>query len=206
MGVVAHYCWLASWICPWGQAASAESFEVLVIARVPQGLELLRLLRSYERSSNDSYGRLEAAGAFATISGIMVIVPIFSFAFGGLISDLIGWKGMMFGIFAGRFPALNWVFLPDTNPRPIPQIRLGSLAKDHLILVANPMSLTFMLSSSFCVGIFYDDWICSIWISENCCRQHSNWFLVCVDSMDTLWGIDYKKLCSPHWNRDDIAD
>ena len=114
------------------------------------------MLRSYERSSNDSYGRLEAAGAFATISGIMVIVPIFSFAFGGLISDLIGWKGIMFGIFfAGLIPlALNLVFLPDTNPRPIPQIRLGSLAKDHLILVANPMSLTFMLSSSFCVGIF----------------------------------------------------
>ena len=83
-----------------------------MIARVPQGLELLRLLRSYERSSNDSYGRLEAAGAFATISGIMVIVPIFSFAFGGLISDLIGWKGIMFGIFfAGLIPlALNSLF------------------------------------------------------------------------------------------------
>ena len=114
------------------------------------------MLRSYERSSNDSYGRLEAAGAFATISGIMVIVPIFSFAFGGLISDLIGWKGIMFGIFfAGLIPlALNLVFLPETNLRPIPQIRLGSLAKDHLILVTNLMSLTFMLSSSFCVGIF----------------------------------------------------
>ena len=75
----------------------------------PQGIQLLAATRSVSWSTmgtrlngeeianaasiasiiraiiNDSYGRLEAAGAFATISGIMVIVPIFSFAFGGLI-------------------------------------------------------------------------------------------------------------------------
>jgi DHA1 family bicyclomycin/chloramphenicol resistance-like MFS transporter len=100
---------------------------------------------------------LEAAGAFATISGIMVIVPIFSFAFGGLISDLIGWKGIMFGIFfAGLIPlALNFIFLPETNLRPIPQIRLGSLAHDHLSLMTNRVFLTFMIASSCSAGIFF---------------------------------------------------
>ena len=68
-----------------------------------------------------------------------MIVPIFSFAFGVLISDLIGWKGIVFGIFfAGLIPlALNLVFLPEINLRPIPQIRLVSLAQDHLSLMNN---------------------------------------------------------------------
>ena len=86
----------------------------------------------------------------------MVIVPIFSFAFGGLISDLIGWKGIMFGIFfAGLIPlALNLVFLPETNLRPIPQIRLGSLAQDYLILLTNPMFLTSCLLPHFALEFF----------------------------------------------------
>ena len=111
-------------------AASAESFEVLVIARVLQGIGAASIASIIRAIINDSYCRLEGASAFATISGIMVIVPIFSFAFGGLISDLIGWKGIMFGIFfAGLIPlVLNFIFLPETNLRPIPQIRLGSLA------------------------------------------------------------------------------
>lgn len=138
-------------------AASAESFEVLVIARVLQGLGAASIASIIRAIINDSYGRLEAAGAFATISGIMVIVPIFSFAFGGLISDLIGWKGIMFGIFfAGLIPlALNFIFLPETNLRPIPQIRLGSLAHDHLSLMTNRVFLTFMIASSCSAGIFF---------------------------------------------------
>ena len=138
-------------------AASAESFEVLVLARVLQGLGAASIASIIRAIINDSYGRLEAAGAFATISGIMVIVPIFSFAFGGLISDLIGWKGIMFGIFfAGLIPlALNFIFLPETNLRPISQIRLGSLAHDHLSLMTNRVFLTFMIASSCSAGIFF---------------------------------------------------
>ena len=138
-------------------AALAESFEVLVLARVLQGLGAASIASIIRAIINDSYGRLEAAGAFATISGIMVIVPIFSFAFGGLISDLIGWKGIMFGIFfAGLIPlALNFIFLPETNLRPISQIRLGSLAHDHLSLMTNRVFLTFMIASSCSAGIFF---------------------------------------------------
>ena len=39
---------------------------------------------------NDIYNRLEGASAFALMSMIMSIVPIISFVFGGLVSDLIG--------------------------------------------------------------------------------------------------------------------
>jgi DHA1 family bicyclomycin/chloramphenicol resistance-like MFS transporter len=138
-------------------ATLAESFEVLVLARVLQGLGAASIASIVRAIINDSYGRLEAASAFATISGIMVIVPICSFAFGGLISDLIGWKGIMFGIFfAGLIPlVLNLLFLPETNLRPIQKIQLGSLAQDYLILMKNRMFLTFMFASSFCVGIFF---------------------------------------------------
>ena len=191
-------------------AASAESFEVLVIARVLQGLGAASIASIIRAIINDSYGRLEAAGAFATISGIMVIVPIFSFAFGGLISDLIGWKGIMFGIFfAGLIPlALNLVFLPETNLRPIPQIRLGSLLQDHLILLTNPMFPTFMLASSFCVGIFFTMIGFVPFEYQRIGVDNTEiGFLVCVDSMWIHLGeFDYKKLCSPYWNREDVAD
>ena len=93
--------------------AYAQSIETLIAARLIQRLgggSIIFII-------NDSYERLEAAGAFALISGIMVVVPIFSFISGGLLGEMIGWQGTMFliGIAGGIAGILNYSYLHETN-------------------------------------------------------------------------------------------
>ena len=97
--------------------AYAPSIETLIAARVIQGLGGGSIISIIRAIINDSYERLEAAGAFALISGIMVVVPIFSFISGGLLGEMIGWQGTMFliGIAGDIAGILNYFYLHETN-------------------------------------------------------------------------------------------
>jgi DHA1 family bicyclomycin/chloramphenicol resistance-like MFS transporter len=137
--------------------AIAESFEVLILARVFQGMGAASIYSIVRAIINDSYGRVEGASALATITGIMMVAPIFSLASGGVITELIGWKGAMFVIFlAGLIPfALNLTLLPETNLYQIQKVNFDCLVKNHISIVANPLFLSFMFASSSCVGIWF---------------------------------------------------
>ena len=95
----------------------APSIETLIAARVIQGLGGGSIISIIRAIINDSYERLEAAGAFALISGIMVVVPIFSFISGDLLGEMIGWQETMFliGIAGGIAGILNYFYLHETN-------------------------------------------------------------------------------------------
>ena len=80
-------------------AGFSPSMEMLVSARIIQGLGAAAIVSIVRVIINDIYDRLEGASAFALMSMIMSTVPIISFVFGGLICDLIGWRGTMFLIF-----------------------------------------------------------------------------------------------------------
>ena len=93
--------------------AYAQSIETLIAARVIKRLgggSIISII-------NDSYERREAAGAFALIIGIIVVVPIFSFISGGLLGQMIGWQGTMFliGIAGDIAGILNYFYLHETN-------------------------------------------------------------------------------------------
>ena len=77
----------------------AESFETLIFARVFQGMGAASIYSIVRAIINDSFGREEGASALSTITGIMMLAPIFSLASGGVITEFIGWKGAMFLIF-----------------------------------------------------------------------------------------------------------
>jgi DHA1 family bicyclomycin/chloramphenicol resistance-like MFS transporter len=136
--------------------AVAPSLELLVLARVLQGLGAASIASIVRAIINDSYGRVEAAGAFATISGIMVVVPMMSFAFGGLINDWIGWRGIMAAIsLSGWIPLVLVLWrLPETHLNPLQNVRLKALAREHRELLSNRVFLAFMIASACNSGIF----------------------------------------------------
>ncbi len=138
-------------------AALAESFETLILARILQGLGAASVYSIIRAIINDSYGRLESASALALITGIMLVVPICSFAFGGLITDLVSWRGVMLGIFlAGLVPLiLNMILLPETHLQPLKRVELRTFIRDYLALMTNRPFLAFMLASACCVGIWF---------------------------------------------------
>ena len=72
-------------------AGFSQSMEMLVSARIIQGLGAAAIVSIVRVIINDIYDQLEGASAFALMSMIMSIVPIISSVFGGLICDLIGW-------------------------------------------------------------------------------------------------------------------
>ena len=135
----------------------AESFEILILARVFQGMGAASIYSIVRAIINDSYGCEEGASALSTITGIMMVAPIFSLASGGVITELIGWKGAMFLIsLAGLIPlSLNSILLPETNIQQIQRVNFNILVKNHLSILANPLFLSFMFASSSCVGIWF---------------------------------------------------
>lgn len=137
-------------------AGFSQSMEMLVSARIIQGLGAAAIVSIVRVIINDIYNRLEGASAFALMSMIMSIVPIISFVFGGLICDLIGWRGTMFLIFISGLFLLIIVFLtlPETNYKK-KDSKLVTVFNDYIILIQNKNFIAFMVSSSSCAGIFF---------------------------------------------------
>ena len=114
----------------------AASITTLIYARILQGLGAAASVSIVRAIINDSYDRTKGASVFATISAVMVIAPIFSFISGGLIDEMIGWKGTMVIIaLAGCLSLVsNYFFLNETNLNPMEEIvpRLLILSLIHI--------------------------------------------------------------------------
>ena len=136
-------------------AGFSQSMEMLVSARIIQGLGAAAIVSIVRVIINDIYNRLEGASAFALMSMIMSIVPIISFVFGGLICDLIGWRGTMFLIFISGLLLLTIVFLTLPETKKIKDSKLVTVFNDYMILIKNKNFIAFMVSSSSCAGIFF---------------------------------------------------
>ena len=138
-------------------AGFSPSMEMLVSARIIQGLGAAAIVSIVRVIINDIYDRLEGASAFALMSMIMSTVPIISFVFGGLICDLIGWRGTMFLIFTSGLLLLTIVLLtlPETNYKINKNPHFITVFNDYIILIKNKKIIAFMVSSSSCAGIFF---------------------------------------------------
>ena len=136
-------------------AGFSQSMEMLVSARIIQGLGAAAIVSIVRVIINDIYNRLEGASAFALMSMIMSIVPIISFVFGGLICDLIGWRGTMFLIFISGLLLLTIVFLTLPETKKIKDSKLVTVFNDYMFLIKNKNFIAFMVSSSSCAGIFF---------------------------------------------------
>ena len=137
--------------------ALAMSMEWLIAARVFQGLGGAASPSIVRAIINDSYERSAAAAAFGAIAAVMAIVPILSFISGGLISEVLGWRGAMLIIAIIGAVTLVMVecFLQETNLTPLGQLKATKLAREYRLLITNPIFLTFALASSCSTGIFF---------------------------------------------------
>ena len=126
--------------------AYAQSIETLIAARVIQRLGGGSIISI----TNDSYERLEAAGALALISGIMVVVPIFSFISGGFMGEMIGWQGTLFliGTAGGIAGILNYFYLHETNLYKLEELNPLGLFRNYMKLLVNRNFNAFMMASA----------------------------------------------------------
>ena len=74
-------------------ALLSTTVEMLIVARLVQGLGAAACMAMGRVIISDSYERAEAGRQLSTITMFQAVVPLLGFAFGGMLVDLVGWRG-----------------------------------------------------------------------------------------------------------------
>jgi len=74
-------------------ALLSTSIEMLIFMRVFQGIGAAGCMAMARVIISDSYERAEAGKQMSTITMFQAVVPLIGFAFGGMLVDLVGWRG-----------------------------------------------------------------------------------------------------------------
>ena len=74
-------------------ALVAPNVEVLIVLRALQGVGAATCMAMGRVIINDSFDRNEAGRQLSTITMAQSVVPLIGFAFGGLLADMVGWRG-----------------------------------------------------------------------------------------------------------------
>ena len=74
-------------------ALFAPTIEILIGMRILQGLGAAACMVMGRVIISDSYQREEAGKQLSTITMFQAVVPLLGFAFGGMLADLVGWRG-----------------------------------------------------------------------------------------------------------------
>ncbi len=74
-------------------ALFSTSIEMLVAMRIFQGLGAATCMAMGRVIISDSFQRAEAGRQMSTITMFQSVVPLLGFAFGGVMADLVGWRG-----------------------------------------------------------------------------------------------------------------
>ena len=98
-------------------ALISPNIELLIVARALQGFGASACMAVGRVIINDSFDKTEAGRQLSTITMIMAIVPMLGFAGGGLVADIIGWRGTVgiMVITAGVIFLANMALLAETN-------------------------------------------------------------------------------------------
>lgn len=159
----------------------AASITTLIYARILQGLGAAATVSMVRAIINDSYDRTKGASVFATISAVMVIAPIFSFISGGLVDEMIGWKGTMviIALAGGLSLVSNYFFLNETNLNPMGKIVPRLLISEYYELFSNRLFLAFVIASAMQRRyLSLHDWICALRIFKAGIKSRRNRRLV----------------------------
>ena len=121
-------------------ALFAPTVEILILMRLFQGVGAAACMVMGRVIINDSFEREEAGKQLSTITMFQAVVPLLGFAFGGLLADLVGWRGAVglmvltaMIVFVGSLALLQETRLERTPPMPIPRI-----LKSYLTLLLTP--------------------------------------------------------------------
>jgi MFS transporter, DHA1 family, multidrug resistance protein len=138
-------------------AALATSITVLIAARLLQaigGASGLVLSRAIVR---DLYDRDRSASVLGYITMAFVVAPMLAPTVGGLLDQIAGWRSIfvLLALLGAAALAVTWRKLPETNRKPAPSIRIGSLAAGYLSLLRSPSFLAYGFTLGFSSAVFF---------------------------------------------------
>ena len=110
-------------------ALLANSIEMLVFMRTLQGLGAAACMAMGRVIISDSFQHAEAGRQMSTITMFQSVVPLLGFSFGGVLADLVGWRGsvgLMVVTAAIVFAGASMLLAESRDPsiKPVPATRI----------------------------------------------------------------------------------
>jgi len=125
-------------------AMFAPTVEILIGMRVFQGLGAAACLVMGRVIISDSYEREEAGKQLSTITMFQAVVPLLGFAFGGMIADLVGWRGAVALMVLSAATVLigGFLLVGETRLQRTPPMALSRILGSYLTLLLTPKFIT----------------------------------------------------------------
>ena len=121
-------------------ALLAPNVWLLILMRVLQGIGAAACMAMGRVIVNDGFSREEAGRQLSTITMFQAVVPILGFAFGGMLADLVGWRGAVAVMVATAAVVLfaTIFLLRETRLEKSPPMPVGRMIGVYVRLLGTP--------------------------------------------------------------------
>ena len=138
-------------------ALISPNIEMLIVVRALQGFGASACMAVGRVIINDSFERTEAGRQLSTITMIQSIVPLMGFAGGGLIADIIGWRGSVaiMVITSGVIFLANMALLAETNHNRVARAPFLKVIGVFFLLLRNREFLVHAASGALLTSAFF---------------------------------------------------
>lgn len=138
-------------------AMMATSVELLIAMRVLQGAGAATCMAMGRVIISDSFKSAEAGRQMSTITMFQSVVPLLGFAFGGMLADLVGWRGSV-GLMvatAGIVFLASLLLLAESRDRSIPPLPAARVLGVYGRLIVTPLFITNAALSASVTAAFF---------------------------------------------------
>ncbi|GAB1438308.1 multidrug effflux MFS transporter [Providencia sp.] len=137
-----------------GVAIMATTSEVFIASRLLQGVAVCCTSVVAFSCVRDRMNGTEAARAFGFLNGTLNIVPALAPLLGGLLAEAWGWRAPFWflALYALVILVLIVIFLPETRPTDLPQVK-NKLFKTYWRILGNGQFMTFALVNAGTMGM-----------------------------------------------------
>ncbi|MEQ8348254.1 MAG: multidrug effflux MFS transporter [Sneathiellaceae bacterium] len=137
--------------------ALAGSLDMLLLWRVLQAIGACAGVVLVRAIARDLFDGAALTRAMAVIATLMASAPGFSPLVGGLVETLWGWRGNFWfvALFGALCLALVLRWVGETNRQPTASIAVGPVARNYLMVLANPLFLGPALATAFALGALF---------------------------------------------------
>lgn len=134
-----------------------ENIQQLIVLRGIQGLGAAACMAMGRAIVNDAFERSEAARQMSMISIILAIAPALSIAFGGVLAESAGWKGIMLLLVVCGLVMIvaAWFLARETNLNRIDVINPYTVLNAYSTVLRNQLFVCWALTSAMQIGIFF---------------------------------------------------
>jgi DHA1 family bicyclomycin/chloramphenicol resistance-like MFS transporter len=125
-------------------AMFAPTIEILIGMRIFQGLGAAACMVMGRVIISDFYKREEAGKQLSTITMFQAVVPLLGFAFGGMLADLVGWRGAvgLMVLTATTVLIAASMLLQETRLERTPPMAISRILRSYLTLLLTPKFIT----------------------------------------------------------------